>query len=101
MGERFGVGVTSEVISDPVTAETMWIALGHSSTVIDWDDLSWLKRLRCKNHHKVTYLSKNPWIRGLHITTDVEHLEEVYREFGKPECNCPFSDLEVFVELKQ
>jgi len=52
------------------------------------------RELTCRNHRGMKYLTKNPWLRTLHI---VEVDPEVLAT-GKIECDCAFSDLLVVGE---
>lgn len=69
---------------------------------IDWDDLSTIKVLTCKNHTGARYHTKNPWTRTLHFTDFDEAILELPKEErtgpGLLECTCPFSDLRVIKE---
>lgn len=62
----------------------------------DWgSDLSTLKEMTCRNHTDARYLTKNPWLRQIHVTAlpkgDIERSQS-------GECVCPFSDLMVIVK---
>ena len=60
--------------------------------VPDWDDLSTMKTLTCRNHTGARYVTKNPWTRSLHFVK------------GDPtvgpttECSCDFDDLVQIIE---
>lgn len=62
--------------------------LGDPDSGVDWQDLSCMKTLTCVNHPTAVYLTKNPWMRGIHVIKFPEGFE--YKE-----CPCPFSDLRV------
>ena len=72
--------------------------LNDPASGVDWSDLSTMKELTCANHPTAEYLTKNPWVRGLHF---IEPAEEFARGGGTGpaglECPCPFSDLRVVV----
>jgi len=57
--------------------------------------------LTCRNHPTARYLTKNPWVRGLHfIAAPAEAVDPAWRDEhgsgpGNLECRCPFSDLVV------
>lgn len=53
---------------------------------IDWDDLSFHKKLVCKNHPNNIFSTKNPWMRSIFVVTQ--------------DCTCPISDLLVIKEEK-
>jgi hypothetical protein len=50
-----------------------------------WDDRSFMKELRCVNHPKARYLTKNPYDRSIFVD-------------GNFECDCPLSDMRVYVD---
>lgn len=60
-----------------------------------WDEPGPLHKLTCKNHPTAEYLSKNPWLRGIHVIKTPDG-------FGYfTECPCPFSDMVVVVEVDE
>lgn len=57
-----------------------------------WGEPGRLKPLTCKNHPTARYLTKHPWLRGLHFIKAADG-------FGPyEECPCPFDDLVVIIE---
>jgi hypothetical protein len=65
------------------------LELNDPKALVLFEDLSTLKCLTCRNHSEARYLTKNPWVRGLHFI-------KADPEVGK-ECPCPFSDLVLLV----
>lgn len=58
----------------------------------EWGEIGPMHELTCKNHPTAEYLTKNPWMRGIHFIKGP-------KEFGPfTECPCPFGDLVVVVE---
>jgi len=63
---------------------TKWVSILSPELGMIWDDLSYQKEMRCKNHPDNLFYSKNPWIRSIFVRTT--------------DCNCPIADLEVTSE---
>lgn len=56
------------------------------------DDLSFMRTLTCRNHTTARYLTKNPFIRSLHLVRIPDG--DIERSYTG-ECKCAFSDLVV------
>lgn len=57
-----------------------------------WGEVGKLRSLTCINHQEARYLTKNPWLRGLHFVKGHNPMAPW------TECSCPFSDLVVIIK---
>jgi hypothetical protein len=72
----------------------IYLALSDPTLKEEWKDYSTMKTLTCRNHPTAEYLTKNPWLRSIHVIRLPESLGDKERT-DTGECRCPFSDLVV------